>query len=121
MTQEVAGLAPELKGAKKGQGQAPVLSASERFTAYEVEAFEVPGGREENWRFTPLRRLRGLHTDTVTFDGHATVEVEGAEAETVGRDDPRLGEGGVPADRVAAAAWSAFREATVVTLTSMSR
>ena len=29
MTQEVAGLAPELKGAKKGQGQAPVLSASE--------------------------------------------------------------------------------------------
>ena len=41
-TPEVAGLAPELKGAKKGQGQAPVLSASERFTAYEVEAFEVP-------------------------------------------------------------------------------
>jgi len=116
MTQEVAGLAPELKGAKKGQGQAPILSASERFTAYAVEAFEVPGGREENWRFTPLRRLRGLHTDTVAFDGHATVEVEGVEAETVGRDDPRLGEGGVPADRVAAAAWSAFREATVVTL-----
>jgi Fe-S cluster assembly protein SufD len=116
MTQEVAGLAPELKGAKKGQGQAPVLSASERFTAYEVEAFEVPGGREENWRFTPLRRLRGLHNGTATFEGHATVEVVGAEAETVGRDDPRLGEGGVPADRVGAAAWSAFREATVVTL-----
>ncbi len=116
MTQEVAGLAPELKGAKKGQGQAPVLSASERFTAYEVEAFEVPGGREENWRFTPLRRLRGLHNGTATFEGHATVEVVGAEAETVGRDDPRLDEGGVPADRVGAAAWSAFREATVVTL-----
>src|SRR6185312_9497492 len=120
MTQEVAGLAPELKGAKKGQGQAPVLSASERFTAYEVEAFEVPGGREENWRFTPLRRLRGLHTDTVTFDGHATVEVEGAEAETVGRDDPRLGEGGVPADQGATAAshlqlrTTPFAEATVV-------
>jgi Fe-S cluster assembly protein SufD len=113
---EVAGLAPELKGAKKGQGQAPVLSASERFTAYEVDAFEVPGGREENWRFTPLRRLRGLHTATATFDGTATIGVVGAEAETVGRDDPRLGEGGVPADRVAAAAWSAFRAATVVTL-----
>jgi len=116
MTQEVAGLAPELKGAKKGQGQAPVLSASERFTAYAVDAFEVPGGREENWRFTPLRRLRGLHNGTATFDGTAAIEVVGAAAETVGRDDPRLGEGGVPADRVAAAAWSAFREATVVTL-----
>ena len=116
MTQEVAGLAPELKGAKKGQGEAPVPSARERFTAYEVEAFEVPGGREENWRFTPLRRLRGLHNGTAAFDGTATIEVEGAEAETVGRADPRLGEGGVPADRVAAAAWSAFETATVVTL-----
>lgn len=116
MTQEVAGLAPELKGAKKGQGQAPILSASERFTAYEVEAFEVPGGREEAWRFTPMRRLRGLQSDTVTFDGSALISVDGAPAETVGRDDPRIGEGGVPADRIAAAAWSAFREATIVTL-----
>jgi len=116
MTQEVAGLAPELKGAKKGQGEAPVLSAKERFTAYDVDAFEVPGGREENWRFTPMRRMRGLHNGTAVFDGTATVEVHGAQAEIVGRDDPRLGQGGVPADRVAAAAWSAFREATVVTL-----
>jgi len=26
--------------------------------------FGVPSGREEEWRFTPLRRLRGLHTDS---------------------------------------------------------
>jgi Fe-S cluster assembly protein SufD len=116
MTQEVAGLAPELKGAKKGQGEAPVPSAKERFTAYAVEAFEVPGGREENWRFTPLRRLRGLHNGTAAFDGTAAIEVDGADAETVDRSDPRLGQGGVPADRVAAAAWSAFETATVVTL-----
>ena len=115
---EVAGLAPELAGAKEGQGSKPLASASERFTSYDVEAFEVPGGREENWRFTPLRRLRGLH-DGAAFDGTAAVTVvaeEGVTVETVGRDDPRIGEGGVPADRVAAAAWSAFREATVVTL-----
>jgi Fe-S cluster assembly protein SufD len=113
---EVAGLAPELAGAKEGQGSKPLASASERFTSYDVEAFEVPGGREENWRFTPMRRLRGLHDGTATFDGAATVTVEGARAETVGRDDTRIGEGGVPADRIAAAAWSAFREATVVTI-----
>jgi Fe-S cluster assembly protein SufD len=118
-TPEVAGLAPELAGAKKGQGVSPVGSASERFTSYDVEAFEVPGGREENWRFTPLRRLHGLHDGTAALDGAVNVEVPGAEGvsvETVGRDDPRLGEGGVPADRVAAAAWSAFQKATVVTL-----
>jgi Fe-S cluster assembly protein SufD len=121
----VAGLAPELKGAKKGQGESPIASASERFTSYDVDAFEVPGGREEIWRFTPLRRLRGLHDGTAAFDGTAKVEMIGGasagaggpvEVETVGRDDARIGEGGVPADRVAAAAWSAFREATVVTL-----
>lgn len=116
---EVAGLAPELQGAKKGQGESPIASASERFTSYDVEAFEVPGGREENWRFTPLRRLRGLHDGSAALDGATKVEVSGADGvtvETVGRDDARIGEGGVPADRVAAAAWSAFREATVVTL-----
>ncbi|GAA5117830.1 Fe-S cluster assembly protein SufD [Pseudonocardia adelaidensis] len=116
---EVAGLAPELKGAKKGQGESPIASASERFTSYDVEAFEVPGGREENWRFTPLRRLRGLHDGTASLDTATKVDVSGADGvtvETVGRDDPRLGEGGVPADRVAAAAWSAFGEATIVTV-----
>ena len=116
---EVAGLAPELAGAKEGQGAKPLASASERFTSYDVEAFEVPGGREENWRFTPLRRLRGLHDGSAGFGGSAQIAVEtpdGVTAEVVGRDDARLGEAGVPADRVAAAAWSAFREATVVTM-----
>jgi Fe-S cluster assembly protein SufD len=117
--ENVAGLAPELAGAKKGQGSKPLASASERFTSYDVDAFEVPGGREENWRFTPMRRLRGLHDGSAAFDGTARISVSaglGVTVETVGRDDPRLGEGGTPADRVAAAAWSAFREATVITL-----
>jgi Fe-S cluster assembly protein SufD len=117
--ENVAGLAPELAGAKKGQGSKPLASASERFTSFDVDAFEVPGGREENWRFTPMRRLRGLHDGSAAFDGTAAVAVstgDGVTVETVGRDDPRLGEGGTPADRIAAAAWSAFREATVITL-----
>jgi Fe-S cluster assembly protein SufD len=116
---EVAGLAPELAGAKKGQGSKPLASASERFTSYDVDAFEVPGGREENWRFTPMRRLHGLHDGSAAFDGTARIDVDavdGVGVETVGRDDPRIGAGGVPADRIAATAWSTFREATVITL-----
>ncbi|MFC5994248.1 Fe-S cluster assembly protein SufD [Pseudonocardia hispaniensis] len=120
MTAEVAGLAPELTGARKGTGEVPIASAGERFTSFDVEAFEVPGGREENWRFTPLKRLRGLHDGTAALDGTVTIGLPetggGVTVETVGRDDARLGDGGVPADRVAAAAWTAFREATVVTL-----
>ncbi len=97
----------------------PTLSRGERFTSYDVDAFEVPGGREEEWRFTPLRRLRGLHDGSATLDGAADITVttgHGVTAEAVGRDDPRIGEGGVPADRVAAQAWSRFKTATVVTL-----
>ena len=33
----------------------------ELFASFDVDAFEVPGGRDELWRFTPLKRLRGLH------------------------------------------------------------
>jgi Fe-S cluster assembly protein SufD len=115
-TPEVSGLAPELAGAKEGMGEKPVLSAGERFTSYDVEAFEVPGGREENWRFTPLKRLRGLHDGSADLSGSAVVTVSGAASETVGRDDERIGEGGTPADRVAAQAWSSFEAATIVTL-----
>ncbi len=107
----------------------------ERFTSYDVEAFEVPRGREEQWRFTPLRRLRGLHDGSANADGVVDVAVRagfgdtasdlpgggeltgsGVRHETVGRDDPRLGDGGIPADRVAAQAWSAFARAHVVTV-----
>src|SRR5918998_243394 len=41
--------------------------------------------------------------------------------ETVGRDDRRLGEGGVPSDRVAAQAYSAFAKATVITVPEETR
>ena len=37
------------------------------------------------------------------------------------RDDPRVGEGGVPADRVAAQAWSAAPDVTIVTLDGTPR
>jgi Fe-S cluster assembly protein SufD len=34
----------------------------ERFTSYDPDAFPVPTGREEEWRFTPVRKLRELFT-----------------------------------------------------------
>jgi Fe-S cluster assembly protein SufD len=102
----------------------PRSSRGERFTSYEVEAFEVPGGREEDWRFTPMRRLRGLHDGTATATGRVQVDVDGGSAvkvETVGRGDSRIGDGGTPADRVAAQAWSSFDEATIVTVPKDTR
>lgn len=96
----------------------PDSSRAGRLTSYRLEDFPVLKGTEEEWRFTPLKRLGGLHT--AALDGAApTVAVEGPEqvrVETVGRDDARIGSAGIPEDRVSANAWSHFTEATVVTV-----
>ena len=110
---------PTLPGAPAGSAIAAV-NKGEQFTSFDVNAFEVPSPREEVWRFTPFRRLRGLHDGTAQRSGEATVEVTGTgvgvTVETVGRDDVRLGQGGVPFDRIAAQAYSSFTSATVVTV-----
>lgn len=91
----------------------------EVFTSFDVDAFEVPHGRDEIWRFTPLRRLRGLHDGSAPATGTTKITVAehpGVRVETVRRGDERLGQGGIPADRVAAQAFSSFNSATVVTV-----
>jgi Fe-S cluster assembly protein SufD len=102
-------------------GSATLAAANkgEQFSSFDVNAFEVPGGRDELWRFTPLRRLRGLHDGSARQDGHAQIDVTeqpGVTIETVARGDSRLGQGGVPADRVAAQAFSSFTQASVITV-----
>ena len=88
--------------------------------SFDVADFPVPHGREEEWRFTPLERLRGLHDGTATATGEgvkvAVDAPEGVTVETVGRDDPRIGKAGTPVDRVAAQAYSSFEQASVVTV-----
>ena len=98
------------------------VNKGEQFASFDVSAFEVPGGRDELWRFTPLKRLRGLHDGSAQASAAsaaaviAVSEQDGVSVETVARDDARLGQAGVPADRVAAQAFSSFTTATVVTV-----
>jgi Fe-S cluster assembly protein SufD len=80
----------------------------------------VPSGREEEWRFTPLRRLRGLHADpaplpadTVTVEVDAALEVKTFLAE---RASALPGRTFTPSDRVSARAYASFDEATVITV-----
>lgn len=91
----------------------------EQFASFDVNAFEVPGGRDELWRFTPLKRLRGLHDGSAAAGGQAPISISeqaGVTIETVARGDQRLGQGGIPSDRVAAQAFSSFEHATIVTV-----
>lgn len=103
-----------------GGPQQPIDARVSAPASYDVADFPVPHGREEEWRFTPLDRLRGLHDGTAVADG-AGVKVEvtapdGVIVETVGRDDSRPGKAGKPVDRVAAQAFSSFEKATVVSI-----
>jgi Fe-S cluster assembly protein SufD len=87
--------------------------------------FAVPGGREEEWRFTPLRRLRGLHKDAPLTQSGVTVAVEAAPELLVEKvkknaDVERTGVTAagafLPTDRVSARAYAAVTEATVITV-----
>ncbi|RMI46452.1 Fe-S cluster assembly protein SufD [Streptomyces triticirhizae] len=97
--------------------ESSVVTRTSAPPSFDVADFPVPHGREEEWRFTPLDRLRGLHDGTATANGSMKVELsapEGVTVETVGLDDPRVGRAGTPVDRVAAQAFSSVEKATVV-------
>ncbi|WP_146362002.1 Fe-S cluster assembly protein SufD [Arthrobacter yangruifuii] len=96
----------------------PDSSRAGRTTSFHRADFGKLTGREEDWRFTPLKRLRGLHTADLdgTAPELAVVAPDGVRVESIARTDARIGSAGIPEDRVAAAAWEDFREATSVTI-----
>ncbi|MDX6373139.1 MAG: Fe-S cluster assembly protein SufD [Nocardioidaceae bacterium] len=79
--------------------------------SFDVSDHPVPTGREEIWRFTPLKRLRGLHDDAPLTGEDFDFKVEapeGVTAEQVPVADSERGLSGyVPNDRVSARAWQA--------------
>jgi Fe-S cluster assembly protein SufD len=105
-----------LQGAVEAGAPVSRLHARQSF---DVADFPVPTGREEEWRFTPLRRLRGLHGDGALAPGKVSVQADaapGVTAEKTERGDPRLGTAFVPGDRVSARAFTSFDEATILTV-----
>jgi Fe-S cluster assembly protein SufD len=106
-------------GHSHGPGDRPL---TERFTSTDPDAFGVPTGREEAWRFTPLSRLRDL-LDPFEPDGELTVSVTLADsvehrevpAERIALEEV-IGSVLAPADRVSALALERVRRAHVVTV-----
>ena len=95
----------------------PDQSRAERKTSYAVDDFAVPGGREEDWRFTPVDRLSGLFSEERSDDGAVTVQSEapeGVELLSLAMDDQRVGSAYRPADRAAVTAWAGTERAMFV-------
>jgi Fe-S cluster assembly protein SufD len=79
--------------------------------SFDLADHPVPTGREEVWRFTPLKRLRGLHDDAPLTGEGFDVKREvpaGVSVQVVAAAGSERGlTGFVPTDRVAARIWHA--------------
>ena len=93
-------------GVKPSTPRSPADVRPERKRSSDVDAFPAPTGREEEWRFTPLDRLRVL-LDGAPSDAHLQVDSElpdGVELVTAAADDPLRDDLPLPVDRLAALA-----------------
>ncbi|KAA1417126.1 Fe-S cluster assembly protein SufD [Nocardioides humilatus] len=87
--------------------------------SFNVDDHPVPTGREEIWRFTPLKRLKGLHLDVplsgTSYD--ASIEApEGVQVERITDGSLKGVSGLVPWDRIAARALAEAGETLAVTI-----
>ena len=116
MTTATAMAKPHSHGPNEEGGHA---SRADRPVSFDLEAIPVPRGREEDWRFTPIRRIDRLFDPASYAEGDAPVTVEAPEGvivEKAGRDDERLGTVLAPGDRTAVVAWNTFTESTIITI-----
>ena len=100
-----------------GGGTVPEASRAERKTSFDVADFVVPTGREEEWKFSPLREFAPLFEEA--GQGSAAVEVSGpdvVEHRTGTLAEVGAGTAFVPGDRAAAAGWSTTEVAHRVTV-----
>jgi Fe-S cluster assembly protein SufD len=99
-----------------GPGSQPLKSAAERVASFDIGAFPLPGGREEEWRFTPRLRMKRLLEDEPS-DAQlkwTTDLPDGVEVHEVAAGDPLLTKVPAPLDRTAALACAHSNGAMVV-------
>ena len=96
----------------------PATDLSPATSSFDPQDFIVPTGREELWRFTPMRRLRGLPQEAANRGGvtYTPGAGTGNNIAIVDRDDPALAQAAAPTDRIAALAWANFDQAAVVSV-----
>lgn len=100
-------------------GTQVMSSRAERLTSHDVADFALPNGREEEWRFTPVRELANLLSDTPSEDGALGVTVEAPAAvtqRTLRAGEAPRGATLVPADRAAVVASANAADAQLISI-----
>jgi len=103
-------------GVKPSTPRQPADVRPERLRSFDPEAFARPTGREEEWRFTPLDRVRVL-LDGAPSQAHLQVSStlpDEVELVSVDSDDPLLPTVPPPVDRLAALAMQRSGAALVL-------
>ncbi|CAG7603270.1 Fe-S cluster assembly protein SufD [Leucobacter soli] len=125
MTNAAATMDPAQHGLKAHSdggwdSKVPVQTRSARPKSTDVADFPRVTGREAVWKFTPVAELDALLNGEL--DGSRVAASvsgpEGISSEWIARDDARIGRAGIPEERGAAAAWTAFREAHLLTVSA---
>jgi Fe-S cluster assembly protein SufD len=98
---------------------APVQTRSERFASVNHADFPEVTGREVDWKFSPVDRLRDLIDGELDGSPYAVLypEVPGATVEWIDRSDKRIGTAGTPGDRAAANARTSFEKSLHIAIT----
>lgn len=97
-------------------------SRADRPTSFNLADIPMPGGREEDWRFTPLERMKMLLADTlegkaprIEVAGQVVSETERVELGAssyveIAADSDIHGKVGAPGDRAAVVEWNNHRK-----------
>ncbi len=94
---------------------APATNLAPRVFSRDIEDFEVPNGREEEWRFAPIKKLGDFFEPA----GWGSVGLAGehdAPVEFVAINDPRLSQTWMPTDRPSAIARAKATHAVLITI-----
>ena len=111
-----------------GLGESKTLTSSvgsraNRHTGFDVAGFPEPAGSEEEWRFTPLKKLKGVLSDQPTqgsgtdgepVDYRVTEGLEGVEVSTLAAGQAPRGSVLQPADRAAAVGYKNAEQALYI-------
>lgn len=91
----------------------PVQTRSERFKSRVRDEFPEVTGREVDWKFTPVDRVRPLIDGDLDGSPYAILypDVAGTSVDWLDRSDERVGSAGTPEDRASANAFGAFEKA----------
>jgi Fe-S cluster assembly protein SufD len=118
-TEEGEGLVSAKVDHSHNHGVTVMSSRAERLTSFNVADFPLPTGREEEWRFTPVRGLANLFSDAATDDGSAAFTVDAPEGYvhgTLAKEAAPRGTVLTPADRAAVVASANVDEALHVVI-----